>query len=415
MPSSPLHRLFSRFCTRHSEPSRSPQASPLPSQSPSYPGSPPPTSYRHLSTLDVCLLTQILSSHPYPSPGPNNLHHRHRRPSSPPISPTTVAPPPTTSTPTSTTTLISTLPPRLLVEAPQTPVFPFLLPPRQHRSANRNDGGGGDLCPSHRPLNPDPMHNLLRFVRKEVVERGPQPFSLVDHREEVRHPDGAQSAVDERAWKKVRDALTWARDAVFGDGFLEDEGQCEGYCEDGGVALLRGAAGLGVGGGGGRWTDAGERGVDGDEDRGSSAWSDWPPSSYSTFLREPRWDGQGRGGGYCPACVLARVGGEMDVVVALRVCLLARYRGERLRTSKRLKWVNGWLSWSCWWHVGGSEEDAKALLAKQVRESDDLGRILKEKIKRAKRSGRVSLDGERREVDVALPSPSSVYSWDVSG
>lgn len=155
------------------------------------------------------------------------------------------------------------------------------------------------------------------------------------------------------------------------------------------------------------------------------------PSSFSPWISSPTPITPSSSGrtstshlcNACPACVLARVGSAPTLILALRISLLAWCRWERLaKGSKRLAWVDGWLWWACMREAaadlggGDVETAARALVDERVRDSEELGRILKQKLRRVKSECRKNERKEEKWVggETTLPSPSSVYSQEVS-
>lgn len=151
--------------------------------------------------------------------------------------------------------------------------------------------------------------------------------------------------------------------------------------------------------------------------------SPWTSSPAPTTPSSPGITSSSHLRNACPACVLTRVGSAPALILALRVSLLAWCRWERLaKGSKRLAWVDGWLWWACMREAaadlggGDVETAARALFDERVRESEEMGRILKQKLRWLKSECRKN---ERKEEkweggETTLPSPSSVYSQEVS-
>ncbi|KAF2143390.1 uncharacterized protein K452DRAFT_297133 [Aplosporella prunicola CBS 121167] len=82
----------------------------------------------------------------------------------------------------------------------------------------------------------------------------------------------------------------------------------------------------------------------------------------------------------CTACILAQIGSGRDALVALRIALLARWRSGRVAdgNSTRLVFLEAWIENLC-----EHARQTKEILDK----SSELGRVLKELAKSAKRLG----------------------------
>jgi hypothetical protein len=67
------------------------------------------------------------------------------------------------------------------------------------------------------------------------------------------------------------------------------------------------------------------------------------PTEYEQFFKRkvnPRWSFQSD---HCPGCILARMGGEADVLITFKGGMIACTASSEISTSRRHKWINAWI------------------------------------------------------------------------